>query len=407
MVWNDESQNGLQDGGEPFFGGVTVKLYNGSNQEIGETTTAADGTYQFLGLVAGTYTVELADSNFGAGAVLEGFFMTLQDVGGNQNGSDLIDSDFVPDTANAVVTVQVVIGSDTEHVDAGLYEIEACVPIGLDIIYLLDTSASMVEPYSGSTSKLDAAKEAIRSTNDLVSGWNNGSRVGLMGYYGANADDDYGLTEAFFNPRVPLTTNYASVNTALDSAVALGSTATALGLRTAASFMAMENNTVNIPVIILLTDGVPTVDFDSLTILETLPGEYLISAQGYVYLDAHVSPIDIRTTPGGPELPGFRSIAEVRTMGVDYSGTYPGTYEWNGQTYTYYSGKAMADAMDAALWAVNGAGMNDLTMHGIFIRGQGATFNDGIVEYVADAGGGIWDSPSNLQALREDRKSVV
>ena len=61
QVFNDLNANGLKDGGESGQSGWTVYLdANGNGQlDTGETstTTAADGSYSFDGLAAGTYTV--------------------------------------------------------------------------------------------------------------------------------------------------------------------------------------------------------------------------------------------------------------------------------------------------------------------------------------------------------------
>jgi hypothetical protein len=52
VVFHDTNVNGVLDSGETGLGGVTVGLSNGSQK-----TTAADGSYSFADLVAGTYTV--------------------------------------------------------------------------------------------------------------------------------------------------------------------------------------------------------------------------------------------------------------------------------------------------------------------------------------------------------------
>ena len=53
-VWNDLNKNGIQDCTEKGIAGVTVALSNGQS-----TLTDADGHYQFSGLCAGTYTVNV------------------------------------------------------------------------------------------------------------------------------------------------------------------------------------------------------------------------------------------------------------------------------------------------------------------------------------------------------------
>jgi uncharacterized surface anchored protein len=53
----DENNDGVMDAAEVGIAGVTVKLKNSIGVEIGTTTTAADGCYEFLDIPLGTYTV--------------------------------------------------------------------------------------------------------------------------------------------------------------------------------------------------------------------------------------------------------------------------------------------------------------------------------------------------------------
>jgi uncharacterized repeat protein (TIGR01451 family) len=64
FVWQDLNANGLQDSGEPGIDRVTVNLRRPDNTIIATTTTAVGpigqhGYYQFLGLCAGDYQVEV------------------------------------------------------------------------------------------------------------------------------------------------------------------------------------------------------------------------------------------------------------------------------------------------------------------------------------------------------------
>ena len=56
-VWNDADGDGTRDAGEPAFAGRTVTA---SGPVTRTTTSAADGTYSFVGLVAGTYSVSVS-----------------------------------------------------------------------------------------------------------------------------------------------------------------------------------------------------------------------------------------------------------------------------------------------------------------------------------------------------------
>jgi hypothetical protein len=60
--WSDVNRNGV-DNSEAGLSGVTLELTNASGLAIGTTSTAADGSYSFAGLPAGTYTVRVSDTN--------------------------------------------------------------------------------------------------------------------------------------------------------------------------------------------------------------------------------------------------------------------------------------------------------------------------------------------------------
>jgi hypothetical protein len=56
VVWYDRNGDGARDADEPGLDGVPVKLVQGGIQ-VASVTTEPDGTYSFLGLSPGTYTV--------------------------------------------------------------------------------------------------------------------------------------------------------------------------------------------------------------------------------------------------------------------------------------------------------------------------------------------------------------
>jgi hypothetical protein len=56
-VYVDANGNGIKDAGDRALAGVTLTLKDGSGSTLATTTTAADGSYHFPGLAAGTYFV--------------------------------------------------------------------------------------------------------------------------------------------------------------------------------------------------------------------------------------------------------------------------------------------------------------------------------------------------------------
>ncbi len=70
-VWNDVNDNGLLEGGEPRIGSVSVSLIRDTNGNgkldtgepiIATNTTTGNGDYDFTGLPAGTYLVQVTDT---------------------------------------------------------------------------------------------------------------------------------------------------------------------------------------------------------------------------------------------------------------------------------------------------------------------------------------------------------
>jgi hypothetical protein len=81
-VWFDVDQNGIQDGVDVGLEGVLVKLFDANSGPIGQTTTDANGFYEFNGLCAGHYVVEVDEST-----LPDGYSATLC-LAGNDPGLD-------------------------------------------------------------------------------------------------------------------------------------------------------------------------------------------------------------------------------------------------------------------------------------------------------------------------------
>jgi len=111
FVWMDLDKNGEQDAGEPGIAGVTVKLLNSSNVEIGTTITDGTGFYRFSGLTPGDYRVQFPLSLTSA-AVL-----TTPDLA---SGNDSLDGDAsLTDGRTSVITLSA--GENDLSWDAGYY----------------------------------------------------------------------------------------------------------------------------------------------------------------------------------------------------------------------------------------------------------------------------------------------
>jgi hypothetical protein len=110
FVWNDLNGNGVQDGGEPGVGGITVQLWQCSmgnpNTLLATTNTDSSGAYVFgeLNEMAG-YAVRFI--------LHSGYAFTLE----RQGSDDAIDSDADPLTG---YTRCVNISPDNFDLDAGL-----------------------------------------------------------------------------------------------------------------------------------------------------------------------------------------------------------------------------------------------------------------------------------------------
>jgi serine-aspartate repeat-containing protein C/D/E len=82
-VFTDTTGDHILNWGDTGIGGVEVDLLNASGQMVATTYTAADGTYHFNGLSAGTYSVQMVPP---AGTKV--MYPDVGSVGGNANSTD-------------------------------------------------------------------------------------------------------------------------------------------------------------------------------------------------------------------------------------------------------------------------------------------------------------------------------
>ncbi len=121
FVWRDANANGIQDNNESGIQGVVVELLNSTGGFITNTTTIANGYYEFVNLSSGTYGVRIAASNFTgsgalAGSTSEKWFMTFKDKGTD----DTKDSDGDIATKTATVTLSC---ADNMTIDFGFFKV--------------------------------------------------------------------------------------------------------------------------------------------------------------------------------------------------------------------------------------------------------------------------------------------
>ena len=105
-VWLDANLNGVQDGGEVGFEGVTVELLSAGGVSQGTTMTAADGSYSFSDVAGGSYYLAFSEP--------AGFCYTVKD-----QGDDTSDSDVDPTTFSTEI-FQIAEGGGDPTRDAGL-----------------------------------------------------------------------------------------------------------------------------------------------------------------------------------------------------------------------------------------------------------------------------------------------
>ncbi|MBU1668512.1 carboxypeptidase regulatory-like domain-containing protein [bacterium] len=109
FVWFDADKNGQQNSGEPGVEGVTVELYNANAQLNATTTTDSNGSYSFINLEAGEYSVKFVAK--------EGWSITLQNASAVEESLDS-DADKVTGKTELITLNE---GDKNVDVDAGMY----------------------------------------------------------------------------------------------------------------------------------------------------------------------------------------------------------------------------------------------------------------------------------------------
>ncbi|NRR31166.1 carboxypeptidase regulatory-like domain-containing protein [Oxalobacteraceae bacterium] len=99
-VWRDSNHNGLQDSGEEGIGNIRVSLFDGNNNQVGNTVlTDGNGNYKFADLNPGTYYLKFDKAN----VAFKGYNMSDWKWGvKNVGGDDSRDSDVAGDGISKV-----------------------------------------------------------------------------------------------------------------------------------------------------------------------------------------------------------------------------------------------------------------------------------------------------------------
>ena len=109
-VWLDGNANGIQDNGEVGIADVTIRLYDGSNNELATTTSDGDGLYSFEGLLPGDYYLKFD--------IPEAYNILTQKGAGSDGEKD---SDVDLNGTTELTTLE--IGEDDTSWDMGLYRL--------------------------------------------------------------------------------------------------------------------------------------------------------------------------------------------------------------------------------------------------------------------------------------------
>ena len=120
VVWLDLDQNGLNDDNAPIEG-VVVNLYDAAGAVVATTTTGADGTYSFDGLIPGDYTVEVIPPG-GAAFTAPGGDSDVDPADGTATlaagGSETVDAGILPGFVSGNVWLDLD-GDGTNNGEAG------------------------------------------------------------------------------------------------------------------------------------------------------------------------------------------------------------------------------------------------------------------------------------------------
>jgi len=252
----------------------------------------------------------------------------------------------------------------------------------VDLVILLDLSGSMRTAFPGSGSKLGAARHAIATLTDALPSDAGSTRAALLGFAGYNTVEQ-NLNDSL-DVLIPFTNDLASITNFVEFGLADGdiradaNTPTALGLSKSLDFLLAERDPDNLPVVLLLTDGVPNIDLEGRGW-----DQYLLDEVTNIHLD-------------------------------DSAGDF---YPWQDVALTggfnpaiaTYDGEPLSDAMVV----VEGmkSSVAEMRIYGVAIQGTGVddlgTFNEDLIEYAAYHTGGKALSADTTEGLDGEIETIL
>jgi len=171
---------------------------------------------------------------------------------------------------------------------------------------------------------------------------------------------------------IPLTTNIAGVNAVVNNWQAVGGTPTGAAINAARLTMINTWDPLRIPVVVLVSDGVPTVDQD-----------------GLYYYDPYVQNIDVYDNNGNPYTADYVENTGSRSNWGQY---------YSSEKAGYVVAEVMREIQELT------RSLPDATVHSIAIGGTG--FNTEVLQYVADVGGGQSFQANDSQSLANQLLSI-
>jgi len=250
----------------------------------------------------------------------------------------------------------------------------------LEILYLLDISGSMTLPYPGAASKIDAARTAMAMLNDVLEAQAPSTKVALVVFNGKN-DPNFNRISSTHLLQT-FTTNYAAVEAAaatINPALIdpRTTTPTAIALSKTTDILVTDHDPAALPIVILLTDTVPNIDFDGYG-----PTQYTFNEIQAISL--------------------YDGLGNFRPWGqVAWSGNYnPSTHTFDGEVLA--NSMYQLERMKAVI--------PDVLFYGVAIQGDGVAsevFREDLLQYGAHYTGGQVFSAADTTGLADALVGIV